>query len=94
MTPVPPPSIAFFPEPSVPPTLMWAPRDHADAHYKLPTHPHRPHLHLHLHPAAHPTPHHYHPQEKVYLILEYAAKGEVYKELVRLGRFQEKTAAA
>ncbi|MEW5307738.1 MAG: hypothetical protein WDW36_010115 [Sanguina aurantia] len=35
----------------------------------------------------------FHDEEKVYLILEYAAKGEVYKELVRLGRFQEKTAA-
>lgn len=28
-------------------------------------------------------------QEKVYLILEYAAKGELYKELQRLGQFDE-----
>jgi hypothetical protein len=28
-------------------------------------------------------------QEKVYLILEYAAKGELYKELQRLGHFDE-----
>lgn len=33
------------------------------------------------------------PQEKVYLILEYAPKGEVYKELVKQGHFDEQTAA-
>lgn len=32
-------------------------------------------------------------KEKVYLILEYAAKGELYKELVRKTTFDEKTAA-
>ena len=32
-------------------------------------------------------------QEKVYLILEYAAKGELYKELQRLGHFDERRTA-
>ena len=32
-------------------------------------------------------------QEKVYLILEYAAKGELYKELQKLGHFDEKRTA-
>ncbi|GFR41623.1 hypothetical protein Agub_g2350 [Astrephomene gubernaculifera] len=32
-------------------------------------------------------------KEKVYLILEYAERGELYKELVRLHRFDERTAA-
>lgn len=32
-------------------------------------------------------------QEKVYLILEYAGKGELYKELQKLGRFDEKRTA-
>mmetsp|Transcript_15521 Transcript_15521/g.33685 ORF Transcript_15521/g.33685 Transcript_15521/m.33685 type:complete len:342 (+) Transcript_15521:429-1454(+) len=32
-------------------------------------------------------------KEKVYLILEYAAKGELYKELQRAGRFDEKKTA-
>lgn len=32
-------------------------------------------------------------QEKVYLILEYAAKGELYKELQQLGHFDERRTA-
>jgi hypothetical protein len=32
-------------------------------------------------------------QEKVYLILEYAAKGELYKELQKLGHFDERRTA-
>lgn len=33
-------------------------------------------------------------EERVYLILEYAARGEMYKELTKAGRFTEKKAAA
>lgn len=33
------------------------------------------------------------PQEKVYLILEYAAKGELYRELQRCGQFSEQRTA-
>ena len=32
-------------------------------------------------------------QTRVYLILEYAAKGELYKELQRVGHFDEKRTA-
>jgi hypothetical protein len=32
-------------------------------------------------------------QEKVYLILEYAAQGELYKELQKLGHFDEQRTA-
>jgi hypothetical protein len=32
-------------------------------------------------------------QEKVYLILEYAARGELYKELVKKHHFDERTTA-
>lgn len=33
------------------------------------------------------------PQEKVYLILEYAAKGELYRELQKCGHFDERRTA-
>jgi hypothetical protein len=32
-------------------------------------------------------------QEKIYLILEYAAKGELYRELQKNGKFSEKQTA-
>jgi len=35
----------------------------------------------------------FHDRERVFLILEYAAKGELYKELQRAGRFSEQRAA-
>ncbi|OZJ06633.1 Aurora kinase A-B [Bifiguratus adelaidae] len=35
----------------------------------------------------------FHDEKRVYLILEYAAKGELYKELQKLGRFEEHIAA-
>ena len=33
------------------------------------------------------------PQEKIYLILEYAAKGELYREMQKQGKFSEKQTA-
>lgn len=35
----------------------------------------------------------FHDKSRVYLILEYAPKGELYKELQKQGRFDEKRAA-
>jgi hypothetical protein len=32
-------------------------------------------------------------KEKIYLILEYAAKGELYRELQKQGRFSERQTA-
>lgn len=45
-----------------------------------------PFLDIHTHPAGNA-------QEKVYLILEYAARGELYKELVAHTHFNEQVSA-
>jgi aurora kinase len=65
-------------------SLAWSTLSHYAAPFILLTAPHPLHTTTLLPLAS---------QEKIYLILEYAAKGELYRELQQQGRFSEQQTA-